>query len=144
MNNSLDEFAAWWTSRISILARALMRYETNQLSKGEITLPQFWVLERLNEKPCRMRDLARSLNMAFPAVTGLMDRMVKNGLAERAPCREDRRVVYAAITHKGRTILNEVYRQRRESVRRLFKPLTDKERAQYMEIVNKLVDGLSQ
>ncbi|MCM8811516.1 MAG: MarR family transcriptional regulator [Candidatus Omnitrophica bacterium] len=141
---TLEEFAAWWTEKIAILARALMRHESNVLSRGDITLPQFWALECLKRRgSCQMNELAKGLNMTFPAATGLVNRLVKNGLVRRSRSEEDRRAVHVTITPKGRDIIDEVYKQRRKSVRKLFKPLTDSERSQYMDIVNKLVDGLS-
>lgn len=55
----------------------------------------------------RMNDLADSVLLSKSGVTRLVDRMERAGLVERAPCPEDRRVTYTAITRAGRHALGK-------------------------------------
>jgi len=76
--------------------------------EAEADLPLTWfeVLIKLNDAPegrLRMNDLADSLYLSKSGVTRLVDRMADAGLISRASCAQDRRVVYAQITKKGRT-----------------------------------------
>jgi DNA-binding MarR family transcriptional regulator len=73
-------------------------------------LPLTWfdVLIQLNKTPeghMRMNDLADSVLLSKSGVTRLIDRMERGGLVERATCPTDRRVVYAQLTKRGRSVL---------------------------------------
>lgn len=70
-------------------------------------LPLTWyeVLLRLEMSPdgrLRMLDLARTLLLSKSGVTRLVDRMEAAGLVARQPSPRDRRVIWAAITSRGR------------------------------------------
>ena len=72
-----------------------------------VGLPLSWfeVLLQLEDAPGgrkRMQDLASSLLLSKSGATRLIDRMSREDLIERRPCDTDRRVVYAAITPRGR------------------------------------------
>ena len=71
------------------------------------SLPLSWheVLVHLAAAPegkLRMQDLARSVLLSKSGVTRLVDRLQEQGLVERTACASDRRVIYAAITERGR------------------------------------------
>ena len=78
------------------------------------SLPLIWydVLAQLSDSPeegrLRMQDLAGSvLLMSRSGLTRLIERMEKEGLVIREHSLEDRRGVYAVITPKGRTTLEQ-------------------------------------
>lgn len=50
----------------------------------------------------RMSDVSGALRLSKSGVTRLTDRLAGRGLVVRAPCRKDRRVVYAGLTEEGR------------------------------------------
>jgi DNA-binding MarR family transcriptional regulator len=53
--------------------------------------------------------LARDLDVTPGNVTGIVDRMVEQGLVSRKPDPEDRRVVWLAATEKGRELLSNLF-----------------------------------
>lgn len=63
------------------------------------------------------QTIARHLVSRGPDVTRLVDRLVKQGLAERSPCGRDRRVVYIRLLPAGRKLIDTV----RPQVDRLHK-----------------------
>jgi DNA-binding MarR family transcriptional regulator len=68
------------------------------------------LLMRLTAAPdnrLRMAEVSDLLLISKSGVTRMVDRLIARGLVERAPCPEDRRVVYAAITEQGKTLLAE-------------------------------------
>ena len=132
------------------LIRGFARQEHNSLSRGEITLPQLWALELLARYPripsttcrqgvCPMHDLARSLNISRPAATGLIHRLIKQGLAVREHDRRDRRVVRVGITAKGRKILTEIWEQKRRAIAKVFGQLPGSDRARYLSTLERVV-----
>ena len=66
------------------------------------------MLMRLVAEPdnrLRMAEVSDLLLVGKSSVTRMVDRLIARGLVERASCPSDRRVVYAAITEQGKTLL---------------------------------------
>ena len=141
---SLEAFADRAMELFSQLSRGMIRHETNYLSKGVITLPQVWVMRYLSrQRECSMRELADYMKMGVSSVTGMVDRLVKQGLANRRRTEKDRRLVYVDLTAKGRKIVKEILGERRETTLNLFESLSAEERSIYLCILEKLVKKLS-
>ena len=141
---SMEAFADRVTELFPQLARGMTRHGDTYLTKGAITLPQLWVLGYLSrQRECPMRELADFMKMGLSSVTGMVDRLVKQGLAERRRTERDRRVVFVDITMKGRKVLMEIMAQRRKTTLELFESLTAEERSTYLCILEKLVKKLS-
>jgi DNA-binding MarR family transcriptional regulator len=141
---SLEAFADRAMELFPQLARGMVRHENNYLAKGVITLPQVWVLRYLSrQRECPMRELADFMKMGLSSVTGMVDRLVKQGLVNRRRTDRDRRLVFVDITGRGRKILKEILEQRRETTLNLFESLTAEERSTYLCILEKLVKKLS-
>lgn len=76
-------------------------------------LPQQWFeillrLARTPENRLRMSDLARQVTITPSGLTRAVDRMATAGLVRREACASDRRVLYAALTPKGRRRIESV------------------------------------
>ena len=77
-------------------------------SEMDISLDEFEVLSALDvasEGRLRMKDIGARLLVSKAGVTRLVDRLEARGLAKRAPCPSDRRVIWARITPAGRAVL---------------------------------------
>jgi DNA-binding MarR family transcriptional regulator len=88
-----------------------------------LPLTHYEVLLYLESAPdgrLRMSELAESVLLSQSGVTRLVDRLERAGLVERTPCAEDRRVMYAAITHEGRGVLEEARPTLLDGVRSRF------------------------
>ena len=68
----------------------------------------------------RMSDLADTVLLSPSGVSRLVDRLVGDGLLVRRPCGADGRAVYAAITDRGRALLDEAKPTFMGALRRLF------------------------
>ena len=76
----------------------------------------------------RMLDLSRSLLLSKSGVTRLVDRMEAAGLVIRRPSPQDRRVVWAALTPRGRRVFRAAAPVHLRGVERHFMaPLSDDE-----------------
>jgi DNA-binding MarR family transcriptional regulator len=77
-----------------------------------LSLPAYEVLAHLSEAPSRrlrMSDLAAYAVLTPSGLTRLVDKLVRDGLVERARCATDARVVYAVITADGMRRLRSAY-----------------------------------
>jgi DNA-binding MarR family transcriptional regulator len=75
-----------------------------------LTPSQYNVLRILRGegKPMPSLEVADRMIQVVPAITGLIDRLEKQGLVSRERCTEDRRVVYVEITQKAKTLLKKM------------------------------------
>jgi len=75
-----------------------------------LTLPQFDVLAELArfDMPINMTELSKRLMVSNGNVTGVIDRLVREGLVERTQSTEDRRAQLIALTAKGEQMFRTV------------------------------------
>ena len=129
------------------LIRGISRYERNALSRGAITIPQLWALEYLARQTVAsgtaMHEVARSLGISRPAATGLIDRLIHQQFAVRQHDPKDRRVVRVTITARGRRLLDRIWDQKRLAVARVFAKLSLDDRAEYLRILEQVVQTLT-
>lgn len=76
----------------------------------DMTLPRFDVLAALHAAPegLKMTDLSQQLMVSNGNVTGIVDRLVKDGLAERQVSETDRRAFLVQITPQGRQLMDRI------------------------------------
>ena len=70
----------------------------------DTTLPRFDVMAALyrNEEGLKMSELSGELRVSNGNVTGIVDRLVNDGLIVRAPVLGDRRAMLVRLTDEGR------------------------------------------
>lgn len=75
-----------------------------------LTTSQYNVLRILRGegKPMPSLEIADRMVQVVPAITGLIDRLEKQGLVRRERSTEDRRVVYVELTNKARKLLRDL------------------------------------
>jgi DNA-binding MarR family transcriptional regulator len=75
-----------------------------------LTHSQYNVLRILRGegKPMPCQEIGDRMIQVVPAMTGLLDRLEKQGLVQRERCTEDRRVVYVELTDAAKEILKRM------------------------------------
>ncbi len=75
-----------------------------------LTPSQYNVLRILRGEghPLPSLEVGDRMIQEAPAITGLIDRLEKQGLVLRRRCTEDRRVVFVEITSQGVTLLSQI------------------------------------
>jgi DNA-binding MarR family transcriptional regulator len=97
----------------------------------ELTIPQLRVLTIVaGNADCTMGELARSLGISLSAATGLVDRLVQQGLIEREANPNDRRVVCLRLTEGGRRAREACRQERRRRVEAALRSLSAKEQTE--------------
>lgn len=141
---SLPKFADRVSHLFSKLCRSMVRHERNYLTDGTLTLPQLWTLELLKEEnTCSMHDIAETLQLKSPSATALADRLEKLGFIRRDRDTKDRRVVHVSLAPKGRKALDQIATQKKIGIMETFKPLSSRERKDYLALIEKLTNELS-
>lgn len=110
--NTSESRMTAWRAFLHAYATLIPTLEREMQEDKDLSLVWYDVLAQLSDSPLegrlRMQDLAGSvLLISRSGLTRLIERMEKEGLVKREHSLEDRRVVYAAITRKGRKILEQ-------------------------------------
>lgn len=112
---------------------------SNELSEGEITIPQCHILECLNAKGrAVMREIADYLFVTPPAVTGLVDKLVKMELVQRDFSPSDRRIIIVSLTPKGKAVISKIKSQSGELFVSFLEKLSAQERKTFSKITEKM------
>jgi DNA-binding MarR family transcriptional regulator len=140
---SLPDFADRINEVMPILFKEFARRQTNELFKGKITLPQFLVLALLHkEGESKMSDLAASLKVTTPAMTGISDRLVRYGYISRSNDLQDRRIIKVKLTAKGFDLVKKIDEQRQQMIINIFGKISLADRKEYLRILTKIRDIL--
>jgi DNA-binding MarR family transcriptional regulator len=90
-------------------ARSMKRTLEARLATYGITASQYVILAILEKKDgLSQTQLGNRLNFDNPTVTGVIDRMERDGLVERRRTSSDRRVINIFLSDKAKTILSEI------------------------------------
>lgn len=144
-NLSLSEFSDRIVEIMPVISREFYRKLTAEFYKMKITTPQFVVLEILSrEGELRMTDLARLINVSTAAITGIVDRLVRDGYVARANDPEDRRIIRADLTAKGDKAVKKIVDQRKQIFSRVFGVLSEDDREKYLTILINVRDRLKE
>jgi DNA-binding MarR family transcriptional regulator len=92
----------------------------------DITLPRFDLLAQLDRTPNGMTlgELSQRMMVSNGNITGLVDRLVAQGLIRRVPSPTDRRVQIVSLTAEGRKFFRAMARENAEWVGQIFADLT--------------------
>lgn len=111
----MDQFSDFLCFRLGSLTRRITRYYNNRFAGLGITLGQSFVLFSLLQKDgSSVKDIAAAVQLDSPAVTGLVDRLVKEGLVVRQEYAEDRRSIQVLLTDQGLRTAEEALAVARE------------------------------
>ena len=117
------DFNNFFCFRLGAISRKMTRYYNNKLAPYGITIVQSWVLFYLStHSGSSLKDIAAAVQLDSPVVTGLIDRLEKEGLVVREEDSEDRRSLKISLTPRGREVVAEItpavveYNQRIRSI----------------------------
>ena len=117
--------------------RTLGQYAAEVWIDSGLTIPQLKSLFFIASKgSTSFRRLAEALGVTPPNVTGIIDRLVEQGLVSRTENPEDRRIMLLQATDKGRNILANLRESGLNHMTQILTLLS-------LEELSSLVQGLS-
>ena len=92
----------------------------------DITLPRFDLLAQLDRTPDGMTlgELSQRMMVSNGNITGLVDRLVGQGLIRRRPAPNDRRVQIVSLTPEGRRFFRAMARDNADWIGEIFGDLS--------------------
>ncbi len=95
----------WLLKRITKQLEAMIAREL--LAFG-ITPPQILVMRQIVDSPKTIGEIVKAIDLSYSTVSGIIDRLEKNGIVRRTRDTNDRRVVWISLTEKRLEIKNRI------------------------------------
>lgn len=107
------------------------------------TLPRFDVMAALHRAggPMKMSDLSRQLLVSNGNATAVVDRLTRDGLAQRVTDAEDRRVVMVTLTDRGRAEFEAQAAEHTTEIDRLFGALDAADLDALRDLTHRIEEG---
>lgn len=104
-----------------------------------ITLPRFDLMAQLDKAPGGMKlgELSQRLMVSNGNITGLVERLVEQGLLDRQPAPNDRRTQLVKLTAEGRRVFRAMAAAHEDWIADLFAELSSSERETLMRLLGK-------
>ena len=131
-NQAIDRFwetvpPLWGTIRTHLRAAATGNFD--------ISVQQFHILRHVRRGKCSVSELADAQNISRPAISQGVEMLVKKGLLTRVQSTEDRRFVQLTLTKDGDKLLDSVFQDTREWMKKRMGPLSTEE-------LENVIDGM--
>jgi DNA-binding MarR family transcriptional regulator len=108
-----------------------------------LTGPQVTVIKMLEAfGDLSLTELSGRMRAKNSTLTGIVDRMQRDGLVERARSEEDRRVVLIRLTERGRALAAEVPIASMQIFGTALRSLSREERATLRQLLRKVSDSV--
>jgi len=139
-NQAIDRFwetipPLWGMIRTHIRAEATKNFD--------ITVEQFHILRHVRRGTGSVSELATAKNISRPAISQAVELLVKKGLLTRVQSTQDRRFVELTLTAAGNNLLDTVFQETREWMKKRMKMLSTDELetiAGAMEALKKMLE----
>ncbi|MBI4319938.1 MAG: MarR family transcriptional regulator [Chloroflexi bacterium] len=124
----------------SVLAQQFARH----FGGFDLTAPKYntlSILRATDGKGLELNEIGDRLVVSRPNITGIVDRLERDGLAYRDSDPTDRRKKVAKISEKGLMLLQEVRKTHYQAIDKMAEGLSDEEKQQLVYLLTKLRRG---
>lgn len=117
---------------------------TRLKSTADTTLPRFDILAQLerHDGPMSMGELSKRLMVSNGNVTGLVDRLAREGHVDRTPSPDDRRVQMVSLTPEGEKFFAKIAKDHRHWVGAMMADLSADEMKTLYELLARLKESI--
>lgn len=120
---------------VTLKGREILKNFNSSSSQLQCLSTLYFAKEDDGQGEFTMGELANGCDMSFSATTGIVDRLVKEGLISRERSTRDRRKVIIQLTEKGNDLIQEIINKRQEYLMDLCKNFNK-------ESIDELIDTL--
>jgi len=133
---SLSQFADRVNAIIPVMMKEFARRQISELHKEKITLPQLLVLDYVGMNgESKMKDVAYFMRVSTAAMTGIVQRLVREHLLQRVFDPRDRRIIKVRLTSRGSELVKKINTDRRKLIIRIFGKISEPDRQDYLRIL---------
>lgn len=121
------------------ISRQMARVYRERLAQYGLSQPQFFLLIALYEKDdILITQLAEKVALDKSTLTGILDRLERDGLIARHSTPNDRRALYIRLTERSRSLRDDLIHIYDDTNQQFLSRLTDQEREVFDNILHKL------
>ena len=121
------------------VSRQMTRVYRERLAKYGLSQPQFFLLIALYEEDdILITRLAEKVALDKSTLTGILDRLERDGLITRQATPNDRRALYIRLTERSRLLRDDLTNIYNDTNQQFLSRLTDYEREVFDNILDKL------
>ena len=125
-------------------ARGMKRALDAKLFDYELTATQYIVLIRMYEEDgISLTELGERLYLDNPTLTGIIDRMERDGLLQRMRDDIDRRVVNVYLTPKGKLLRYEIEHLAEKTDDDIWKGFSESEKNEMLNYIERIWNNLN-
>lgn len=133
-----DVLSEW----VGVFMRRSMRDFMHSMKASGLSMPQLSTLMRLYyHESCGVSEIGSQLGVTNAAASQMIERLVRQGLLERAEHPEDRRAKQLKLTSKGRALINKAIEARRRWMEALTTALTREEQTAIITALTSLTQA---
>jgi len=130
---------------VSLMPKLLRGLRAGFIGAPNVTTSQVVILIRIFEKKTtRIGALSKEMRVSAPTITGVIDRLVRNGYLSRIHDKEDRRAVNVELTSKGKNLVEQMLSEIHKRWYRILAHLTVEERDSYLRVLKRIVEVLAE
>ena len=124
------------------LQRCLMLRLSEELSRGQVSFPQYLLLGHVGAacESLSMTEIAEKMHHTTAAATGLVDRLENLGYVARMHAESDRRKVLVRITPKGDQLVGRIRQDIIDGLTKLTNYLEPEEGKMWLQIYTKIFE----
>jgi DNA-binding MarR family transcriptional regulator len=110
----------------------------------QVTTSQMVTLMRIYEKTTiRLGALSEEMHVSAPTITGVVDRLARDGYLRRMRDDKDRRAINVELTDRGKRLVENLLREINKRWYKILTRLTEEESKNYLRILKRIVEVLS-
>lgn len=119
--------------------KAVAAHSEQDIRLSGLNPTEFGVLELLYHKGQHpLQQIGEKILLASGSITYVVDKLEKKGLLERKSCSADRRITYATITDEGTRLMDRIFPQHAEAIRKAMEGLDPDEKETAIRLLKKL------
>ncbi|SFI72266.1 MarR family winged helix-turn-helix transcriptional regulator [Thermoflavimicrobium dichotomicum] len=110
------------------MIRQLHHIAREELKELNITMPQAQVIRVLREEgPQSLVELSKKLESSTSSLSGIVDRLEKEGLVSRERDQKDRRVVWISLTPKCKELIKKIPDTQAQYIRKYVEKMSEED-----------------
>jgi len=134
---STSSIVIW--DKISKAYDKMRRVQSKQMYGQNLTAPQFGVMEVLNRLgSVPLKKISEELMVTGANITCVVDNLEKEEFVKRVPSKEDRRVILAELTPKGKEKLDQIMPEYVQNMATVISVLNEHEQKDLVKLLEKI------
>lgn len=126
--------------KLSKVTDKLRKVQARQMFEQKLTAPQFSVLEVIYKHgSLPLKKIGEELMVTGANITCVVDNLEKEEFVKRVPSSEDRRVINAELTSRGKSKIDAIYPEYSKNIAENFSTLTEAEQKELLRILTKIL-----